>query len=175
MEDTKALVVVLGYGCHLTEKMQRYLDGVVAFVKNNSVAWVIATGGYTNKKSAPKMSEAEVMANYLRRHGIAVITENAARTTVENFEGIAKIICRRNIRPTSIVVFCNKTHATKARVIGRAILGVWPEIKPADVLGTSGKEICKQVIATPLDVLSLWIPFIRRQGLRRKEHIMRNS
>lgn len=163
--------MVLGYGCHLTEKMQRYLDEVVAFVKTDPVAWVVATGGYTNKRSAPRTSEAKMMAKYLRGHGIAVITENAAQTTCENFEGISRIILQRKMRPSSIVVFCNKTHALKARLIGRVILGVWPEIKPVNVLGISTNEICKQIIATPLDMLSLWVPFLKKQGLRRKERI----
>jgi len=72
MAEKDALVVVFGYGCHLTESMRRYLDRVVSFVERNNVVAIIATGGYTNRKSAPGISEADMMATYLKDRGVAV-------------------------------------------------------------------------------------------------------
>ncbi len=66
MAKKDALVVVLGYGCHLTQPMKNYLDSVISFVKRNGVTAIVATGGYTNRKSAPGISEAGMMASYLK-------------------------------------------------------------------------------------------------------------
>lgn len=94
MAEKDALVVVLGYGCHLTEPMKNYLDSVASFVATNSVTAIVATGGYTNRKSAPGVSEAGMMAAYLKGRGVitSVILEETAVTTNENLRSVAGII-----------------------------------------------------------------------------------
>ncbi|KKT74043.1 MAG: hypothetical protein UW71_C0037G0007 [Parcubacteria group bacterium GW2011_GWB1_44_7] len=177
MAEKDALVVVFGYGCHLTESMRRYLDRVVSFVERNNVVAIIVTGGYTNRKSAPGISEAGMMAAYLKKQGVTVpiLLEKMAVTTNENLRGVARIANERRLSDRRVVVFCDNARGLKVKILARLILGHWPEIKTHKLTKGLAAKIKQLVIATPLDVLASQFPFFERMELRRKEHIMNNS
>lgn len=177
-KDTKgALVVVLGYGCHLTETMKGYLDSVVRCVETNEVAAVIATGGYTNRKSAPGISEARMMADYLKERGVAVpvLLEETAITTNENLRSVVRIASEQQLTGIQVVIFCDSARSLKVWILARLILGHWPEIRSYELtkgLATKTKQL---LVATPLDVLASQFPFFEKMELRRKERIMNKS
>ena len=177
MLEKNALVVVLGYGCHLTEPMSKYLDCVVSFVETNDVAAIIATGGYTNRKSAPGISEAGMMAAYLKGQGItvSVFLEEDAVTTNENLRGVARIAHERRLADKRIVIFCDNARSLKVKILARLILGHWPETKTYELTKGLVAKIKQLVIATPLDILASQFPFFQQIELQRKEHIMNNS
>jgi len=175
--EKDALVVVLGYGCHLTEPMKKYLDCVAAFVDTNDIATVITTGGYTNRKSAPGISEAGMMAAYLEKQGVTVpiLLEETAVTTNENLRSIIRIARERRLADKRIIVFCDSARSFKVKILARFILGLWPEIKTYELTKGFVAKIKQLVIATSLDILASQFPFFEKMELRRKEHIMNNS
>lgn len=177
MAEKDALVVVLGYGCHLTEPIKNYLDSVASFVKTSNAAAIITTGGYTNRKSAPGISEAGMMAAYLKEHGIAVpiILEKLSVTTNENIRSITRIAYEQKLTDKPVVVFCDSARSFKVKILSRLILGYWPEVRTYELTKGLNAKLKQLLVATPLDVLALQFPFFEKMELRRKEHIMNNS
>lgn len=177
MGQKDALVVVLGYGCHLTEPMKKYLGLVASFVEDGNVAAIITTGGYTNRKSAPGVSEAGMMAAYLKECGVAtpILLEETAVTTNENLRSVIRIARERQIAEKRVVIFCDSARSLKVRILTRLILGRWPEIRAYELTSGLVAKIKQLLVATPLDVLASQFPFFEKMELRRKEHIMNNS
>lgn len=177
MAEKDALVVVLGYGCHLTEPMKCYLNSVVSFVKTNNVLAVVTTGGYTNRKSAPGINEAGMMAAYLKERGVEtpIILEKTAVTTNENLRSVAEIIRERRLAGHRLVIFSDGARSFKVKVLARLILGRWPEVKTYELTRGLVAKLKQVFVATPLDVLASQFPFFEKMELWRKEHIMNNS
>lgn len=178
MRDGGVLVIVLGYGCHLTDPMKKYLDSVTRFVETNEVVAVITTGGYTNRKTAPGVSEAGMMANYLKKCGVAVpiLLEESARTTNENLHGVARIVDKRQqFTNASMVIFCDSARSLKVRILAQLILGQQPKIVAYELTSGLAAKVKQLFIATPLDILACRFPFFEKMELRRKERIMNNS
>jgi hypothetical protein len=175
--EKDALVVVLGYGCHLTEPMKCYLNSVVSFVETNNVAAVVTMGGYTNRKSAPGISEAGMMAAYLKARGIEtpIILEETAVTTNENLRSVAGIIHERRFAGHRVVIFSDGARRFKVKVLARLILGRWTEVKTYELTKGLVAKLKQVFVATPLDVLASEFPFFEKIELQRKEHIMNNS
>jgi len=175
--EKDALVVVLGYGCHFTEPMKNYLNSVVSFVATNGVTAIVATGGYTNRKSAPGISEAGMMAAYLKEHGVTVpiLLDETAVTTNENLRSVPRITHERGLTDKRVVIFCDNARSLKVKILARLILGHWPETKTYELTKGLVSKIKQFVIATPLDILASQFPFFEKMELRRKEHIMNNS
>lgn len=177
MSEKNVLVVVLGYGCHLTEPMQKYLDLVASFMEDGNVVAIITTGGYTNRKSAPGVSEAGIMAAYLKECGVAtpILLEETAVTTNENLRSVVRIARERQIAEKRVVIFCDSARSFKVRILARLILGRWPEIRAYELTSGLVAKIKQFLVATPLDVLASQFSFFEKMELRRKEHIMNNS
>lgn len=176
MDNGKAaLVVVLGYGCHLSLEMKKYLDGVVRFSQTNKVTAIITTGGFTNKKSAPGVSEAGMMAEYLKRHGITapIYLEERATTTYENILMVARIVHERQIEDCHMVIFCDESRRFKVKIFAWSIFGYWPTISTYDLTKNLAEKIKQIFIATPLDVLASQIPVLEKLRQRRKKRIMK--
>lgn len=177
MAERDALVVVLGYGCHLTEPMKNYLDSVISFVERNGVTAIVATGGYTNRKSAPGISEAGMMASYLKECGvkIPIILEETSVTTNENLRSVGRIIRERRLAVQRVVIFSDSARSFKVKVLARLILGRWPEVRTYELTKGLVAKFKQIFVATPLDVLASQFPLFEKMELRRKEHIMNNS
>lgn len=177
MDENGALVVVLGYGCHLTGPMKKYLDSVVSFVATNKVVAIITTGGYTNRKTAPGISEAGMMAGYLKQSGVVVpiLLEETAVTTNENICDVAKITSERQLVAARAVIFCDSARSLKVKVLARLVLGYWPRVVSYELTKGLAAKIQQLFVAMPLDVLASQFLFFEKMELRRKEHIMNNS
>ncbi len=177
MAKKDALVVVLGYGCHLTQPMKNYLDSVISFVKRNGVTAIVATGGYTNRKSAPGISEAGMMASYLKERGVKtpIILEEASVTTNGNLRSVDRIIREQHLVDQRLVIFCDRARSFKVKILARLILGCWPEVRTYELTKGLVAKIKQIFVATPLNLLSSQFPFFEKMELRRKERIMNNS
>jgi len=167
----------MGYGCHLTDLMRKYLDNVMHLEGARNVAAIIATGGYTNKKTAPGMSEAMMMTDYLKRSGstTVIFQEKAARTTAENLKNVQRMLPYYHLTGRRIVIFCDEAHKLKVKLLAHFIFGFVPEIRAHKVTGGLAAKIKQLFVATPLTVLALWFPFFERMELRRRERIMDES
>jgi len=169
------LLIVLGYGCYLNEGMRGYLNTVIKFVNTNEVVSIITTGGFTNPKGAPGVSEAGMMAEYLsKNHSTPIILEEFARTTTENLKGVKKILEKNpELTRLRVVIFCDSCRSLKVKIITHHILRLWPKIISCDLTKKISKKMKQLLIATPLDVIALWIPFLEKMEIKRREK--RNS
>ena len=170
------VLVVVGYGCHLTEGMRNYLNAVIEFTKTNEVLAIITTGGFTNRRSAPGISEAGMMAKYLiTKLSLPIILEETARTTAENLKGVKQILQDRPFGQDHIVIFCDSCRNLKVKLLARFILGFWPEVKTYNLTRSVLTKAKQLLVATPLNVLALWVPFLEKMELKRCERIMDNN
>lgn len=123
MSDFKPHVLIVnGYGCHTMSEVpefdrflvgyRRYLDEVASFINEEDPDMIIFCGGETQRKTAPGLSEAEIMYEYVypkvrhtRRNQIRKnpswfgglitrwIREKDSYTTLENSRNAANRIC----------------------------------------------------------------------------------
>jgi hypothetical protein len=157
--------------------MKHYLNAVVSFVEANNVAAVVTTGGCTNRKSAPGISEAGMMAAYLKERGVEtpIILEEAAVTTNENLRSVGQIMHKQHLDDKQVVVFCDSARSLKVKILARLILGRWPEAKTYELTKGLVAKLKQIFVATPLDIIASQFPFFEKMELRRKERIMNNS
>ncbi|MCX6778910.1 MAG: YdcF family protein, partial [Candidatus Magasanikbacteria bacterium] len=129
------IVAVMGYGCHLTPVLKEYLDLVVSYAKSNPHSIIFCTGGFTNQKTAPGVSEAGLMAEYLRQQGVNnyIIKEDTAKTTTENLRNLRQYAALRIDSLERVVIFCDSCRSLKIRLIFHHFFGFWPEISSFDI------------------------------------------
>lgn len=179
MIENDLLVIVLGYGYHLTDPIKRYLEFVTSFIRQqrSGTTTIITTGGYTNRKSAPGVSEAGMMAGYLKECGVTaqIIVEESSVTTIENLRNVKSIAHELGFTGKQIVVFCDSARSFKVRIIGRLIISCWLKINTYKLTKGVVANLKQLIIATPLDILASQFSFFEKMALRRKEDIMNNS
>lgn len=169
------ILVVLGYGCRLTERVKKYLDSVVEFTRHNNCSAIITCGGAT-QGVRPERTEADVMAAYLFPF-VTPLThrEETALTTLQSLRAIKRLLWRGKVRGSRVVIFCDHAHRFKVKLLARIELGIWPEVHTYPL--TVGRwPVFKQLfIATPLDVLAALVPVLEKLAIKRKERIIERS
>lgn len=160
LKEIEALVVVVGHIRHLfpiTHAMKQFLLVVADYIYYHpNVELVIASGGCTNKKSAPHLSEAEVIADFLRKEEVKVpiLLENSACTTKENLLGVKRKLEEEQIKPKVILIFCEKSRQWKIRFFAKRILGN-SFILLKQNLGTKPIVNFLQIaVVTPLEIIA---------------------
>ena len=137
--DTRHVVIVNGYGCHLDTPLKPYLDRVVRFINDipsDVSLQVIFSGGLTQQMTAPGITEANLMAEYVhmhpdrRRMGYLCFKEKSAFTTYGNISGATELVYkwRANtangvpFKSTKITIFCEATRAAHVVMLARHFL-----------------------------------------------------
>lgn len=178
--DSETIVaIVCGYGPHLTPQYKEYLNYVAELVKSwQAAGWhvvVVATGGYTCSKTAPGISEAEVAARYLANQGVNgwIYLEDNSVTTNENIKFAKRTILRLPQTISQIVIFCDHCRRFKVKFAARFYFGSAEcHILTHDITRNKIQKLKQYLVATPLDVLSLFMPFLERFELERKEKMI---
>lgn len=172
----KHVVLVFGYGCHLKPELQEYLDRVVVFCRRRRPDLIIFCGGFTQRKTAPGVSEAGLMAGYVLPKlsgAIAYIKETDSYTTPDNAENASRVNYRGLLsKETDLTVFCEATRALKVDLLIRHFFGRRANIETASWEPMSP---AKQILSTVYDLLGIWLPFLarywRRKRIERSYHI----
>lgn len=180
MTELEEIEVVLGYGCHLNEAVRRYLEQAAAHIveRPSGSNLVITTGGRTAERSAPGVSEAQLMADHLRLLGVTapIMLEESARTTIENIRNVGRAIAERALKPRAVVIFADQTRARKIRALARYFLAPHVfRVEPIDLARSFGHGFVQSTIAVPFDALSARIPFLEKIGLAVVERRIRRS
>lgn len=176
LTQPKTIVAVLGYGCHLNPGMERYLNTVAHFVNINETEKIVLAGGFTNSQSAPGISEAGMMQQYLKRKiSTQMILEESSRTTTENLKSIKKVIEEQKLENYSLIIFCDSCRSLKVRLIARFTFGFWPQIKTYQLTKSLIQRAKQILLATPLDCLAFWIPSLEKMEIKRKENLIIKS
>ena len=129
MTDKKHVVVVCGYGCHIDTPLRPYLGRVFRFVQDEHPEAIIFCGGFTQKKTAPGVSEANLMHDYTRADQfpefmLKVFIEDGSYTTFDNIKKAANIIQGQLWGPTHrITIFCEATRAANVVMLARHFMG----------------------------------------------------
>jgi len=174
----KELVVVLGYGCHLHEEMKNYLRLVADWLRNRNDVVVITTGGFTNPVSAPGVSEAMMMAEYLLKIELdaPIIVEEQARTTKENLLNVRRILYEQNLQPKSITIFGDGIRGFKVRVLAKAIFKVRPiKFIGYDLTKRWKSKVKQMLIGTPVEILGYYLSFIEKAKLKKRLKVISKS
>ena len=172
------IVIVCGYGCHLVPELRGYLDRVVRFCNENKPDCLILCGGFTQRKSAPCISEAMVMEEYLiprlNYSSKVMYMEESSYTALDNIDNAVKTIRRDALMEdiTSLTVFCEATRALKMDLLVRHFLG-----RRADIETASWELMspAKQIVSTLYDWAAIKFPplahYFRNKRLKRAEQI----
>lgn len=110
-------VVVLGaavHGSEVTDTLEKRLDAAIGYYTDNPGALIVVTGGMG---SGETVSEAEAMRAYLVRRGVpadAILVEDQAQDTRENFRFSYNLLEQRFGRPVSIVYVTSDFHILRA-------------------------------------------------------------
>lgn len=172
------LVKFFGYGCHLDTPLRPYLDRGVMFCNQKRPDCFIFSGGFTQRKTAPGISEARLMNEYvisrLDYSPALIYLDEDSYTTPDSAQNMAKIIKTDNLvdEKTILTVFCEATRALKVDLLIRHFLGRRANIE------TDSWELMspqKQIIATLYDWAAINCSPLARywhnKRLRRAEQI----
>lgn len=116
-------VIVLGYSSknkELPDMLKNRLEKVLEYHAKNPDAVILVSGGRGDKN---KLSEAEVMKNYLLANGVEpskIIEENKSRTTVENFKFSAGLLKDKFGKNYSAVLITNVFHIYRSEKYAKA-------------------------------------------------------
>jgi hypothetical protein len=180
MKERVIVLAVLGYGCHLTEALKQYLLEVTYFLRwqdmgQNTRIIIITSGGFTNHSSAPNVSEAKMMADFLKEHTFCeILTDRKARTTRENIYGVSEVLKRNDLNPDKVFIFCDKLREIKVSFFAKRVLKTPFEVITHD-FHKGWKSWVKQAVATPLTLVGFYLPILHKiEILLRKRKMVRN-
>lgn len=164
-------VVVNGYGCHVNAEVQEYLDEVVRFINEHEPSYLILCGGQTQRKTAPGITEAAVMAIYIRQrlsHVPMFILEDDSLTTLENVQNATRRILNcipryGNYWPSvEMTVFCEAQRALKTLILYWFLLPQMHQYYDCRIrVKTSSWELgnpLKELSHLLFDLAALWVP-----------------
>ena len=178
------IVVVCGYGCHLVPELQGYLDRVAEFAIRHRPDCFIFCGGFTQRKSAPGVSEARMMREYIipkliqaNFRNFREYLEDDSYTTLDNIERAAMKIQGMEWlwlsgQDMKLTVFCEATRALKVDYLVRHFVGQRPNLE------TASWELMppwKQIVSTLCECAAAKCPplarYYRNKRIRRAERI----
>lgn len=134
-------------GCVLEDgqagpELERRLTLALTYLEETPDVPLIVTGG---DPDGDGITEAEVMAQWLERHGAdmaRVLTEDQARNTLENLRNSKALAERQGLGTDAVLILTSDYHQTRAqflaRRLGQAAAGLscatpWPSRLPAAV------------------------------------------
>ncbi len=185
----KEIVLVCGYGCHLNHRYVRYLGKVASYARKNSPQLILVLGGFSQKKSFPKISESNVIKSFLGSIMRGSILEKAidvlvvgeddfinekemSLTTNENLEN-ARIILeswRGKISPEThrLTIFCDAIRALKIKIVAEKVFRHYDiQIETHDLSGVDNAK--KQLLFTFFDIFTFYIPLFSLLERKTKE------
>lgn len=166
----KRVLLVCGYGCALTDGLERYLDRVSKFAWDWNPDILILSGGFTQQMSSHHVSEARVMEEYLVARNpkliCVIVRDEQAYTTPDNIKSAARILHGQSLDPLQceIVVFCEATRALKVALLAKKHLGT---VRIETAHFDDSPEA--QVLATLLTLAGIRFPIIDRLHRWRRE------
>lgn len=166
-------MIVLGYGCNLDGyKIRDYLDFVAEIQKKLGNGYLLLpSGGFTNPRQFPGVSEAGMMKDRLLEISKSKIPfldiEEFSVTTNQNIENCAQILKRYEV--SEVIIICDSIRVPKVKIIAKRYLNNYKiQILGFD-FGRSLKEKLRQIPATIKDVLSLWFPKIEEYFVKKRK------
>lgn len=172
------IVIVCGYGCHLVPELKKYLDKVAQFANQEKPNCLILCGGFTQRKSAPGISEAALMKSYiipqLKYAPDFVFLEEDSYTSLDNIQKAAVKVHIKQLmsKETRMTIFCEATRALKVDLLIRHFFG-----RRADIETASWELMLpqKQIVMTLYDWVAIKSPlladYFRHKRLQRSEQI----
>ncbi|MBI2063090.1 MAG: YdcF family protein [Candidatus Yanofskybacteria bacterium] len=173
MTGKKHVVVICGYGCHLDTPLRSYLDRIVRFIQKNKPYAIVFCGGYTQKKTSPNVSEADLMHDYVKsKIGLEVVMlETNSYTTFKNIQKASEHMDFHGFPDTiRITIFCEATRAANVIMLARYFLMSFVDSIDDITVETANWERAdtfKQARNLIYNKLALKFPFL---GLAEREH-----
>jgi len=167
----RQIVIVLGYGCHVNNVYQAYLQRVVNYISENPVKCVVLCGGFSQLSTAPNRSEAQTMESFLKPiipWRIEIRRDDDSLTTYENIDNASDLIADFNGREYSVTIFCGAIWALKVKILAERIFPDYEiQIETYDI--SSRGEANRQLLSTILEVAGLYLPFLTYLHRRGRE------
>ncbi len=184
MKNSKIVFVVLGYARPL-EAIKKYLDYSMVrlvfemIISPHDYFVVITSGGKTRALTAPDISEAQLMADYIksrvsdiyahivfnqRFHSLAqsqqtsiqerlqILTDEQALTTQQNLEGIKRILKEEDVEAKEIHITVDSCRSLKARIFGLIILKRFCHMHKFNLTKRFVTKVKQLMFITPADI-----------------------
>ncbi|MDP3954489.1 MAG: hypothetical protein Q8Q06_03690 [bacterium] len=167
--------VIYGYGCHLTPELKKYLNRMALVANTIKPRVIMFCGGFTQRKTAPGMSEARLMAMYLMpmlKFEHILTLEEDSYITLDNTKRAYAEIKTLPFKYDNIIVGCEATRALKVDMLTKHYFGHRVNIE------TSSWELMnpwKQLLSTVYEGLAMYLPslawYFRRKRIQRAKEI----
>lgn len=189
----RRIFVVCGYGCHLNTPLMSYLDRVVTFLNMTQPELVVFCGGQTQCNTAPGVSEARMMADYVAdefRHCACIFQgkvrlEDNSYTTYENVRNAAAAIRNWGFHHARgeklrVTIFCEATRSANVVMLARHFMGDLVDSIDDITVETASWERADpfrqagNLIHNKLAITCPWLGLAereRRRRIRRSEYI----
>ncbi len=172
--------IVLGYRCELTPALGAYLDRVAAVAREQHPALIISSGGATNQRTHPGLTEARLIADYLvdtQGLSIPVALEARARTTLENLRLVSHLLEQRGLARARLVVFCDRVRRRKIALIAHRLLhrARSVELRCHDFDRPWTEALVQPTLACLYEWTAMRLPGLEKLGLALIEARMRST
>ncbi len=138
---------------------------------------MIVAGGYTNQRTAPDLSEAELLADYLKKCQVfqPIFLCSDSITTAQNLKVAKKVIETHQWQKHPIIIFCDAVRQPKVQILGRIILGKWPAVISYNLNSGLLQFVKQTIFALPLSVLVQFVPLFEKLELAWRQRIIEKS
>ncbi|OGN01332.1 MAG: hypothetical protein A3I26_01185 [Candidatus Yanofskybacteria bacterium RIFCSPLOWO2_02_FULL_43_10] len=185
-------LLINGYGCHLDTPLGRvYLPRMLKFIKENVPDYIILLGGFTQRKSAPGVSEAKLMLTWFFDQMSTpdqkrFLIEENSYTTLENSRNGAILIPRilgltmsdDHLPEIKITHGCEATRAANIIMLDRYFMGGLVKSIDDITVETASWERAdpfRQVKTLIHDKLAITYPWLGLAERERRKRIRRSA
>lgn len=170
------MVVVMGYGCHLSQKMKEYLYHAKSIAEQYDRSIVQVCGGATNIKTAKGVTEARMMANYLFTiTDIPVILNECGTTTDGNLLHVEPTCVENDYEIKSLYIVCDDKRYYKVKYLAKRVMNHKYIISKFKFDNNIIGYLIQYFIATPVDIMAFKFPLINKLKQIYRNIIMKNS
>ncbi len=150
------------------------------FPLNNPKIVSILAGGRTAQKTMPGVSEAMAMYRYIAdqkcglEEPVTTILEEESITTNQNLKNVKRLIDFLAPVNYRLTIYCDSIRRLKVSIMSRLI---FPRTL-REIVGfpaTEDSALKQYLVATPLDIASLFFPFLERHELAYRQKIIARS
>lgn len=168
-------MLVCGFGCELTDELIAYLERAVALVKAYRPAFVVFSGGPTQQFSAPGITEAQLMYDYVVPR-CSELGDTQWLQDHDSFDSLdtivhAKELLEARTEPGRLVTYTDASRTLKVNAVAKRKMPRWKFIQETYDLHSNPET---QIIALLMELPMIYIPLLHvpsslyRRGWRAK-------
>jgi hypothetical protein len=156
-------MLICGFGCHLNDSLSGYLNRAVALCKALKPHYVVFSGGATQQRTAPGLTEAQVMYDFVvprcgELTGTDWICDHNAFTSVENVINTKRALLEHTV-PGRLLTYTDASRTLKVRLGTYWLMREWQITQETYDLHSNPVN---QVVSLALEAPMIIIPALHK-------------